>query len=313
MPHFSIIIPLYNKANHIARTIDSVLRQSFKDFELIVVNDGSTDGGEKVAWQYNDPRIKIINQPNGGESSARNSGINIASADYIAFLDADDTWDFDFLEIINELIIKFPTAAGYATHIRNSAILQQQVSLYFDATRGDDAWVIDNYFECLNSGYFPVTSSSVCIKKSLLIEIQGFNVNLKIGPDIDAWIKVFLAADIAISNRFAATYHTDAENRSINRLDFSIRELEFFEHLRKSYLKSTLDLKYYIALNEWSSKRIFLIVIRSIYQGNKRFAARVLRDNWKIISGRKKLIAIARLCTPNILVESIKKMRGSEK
>lgn len=312
MPKISVVVPLYNKANHVAQTIDSVLKQTFSDFELLVVNDGSTDGGERIVEAYPDARVRLINRDNGGESMARNTGIEKSTAKYVAFLDADDTWDSDFLEIIDGLTKNFPDAAGYATHIRDSSMLQKCGSLFYDPSRGDEAWMIENYFECLNSGYFPVTSSSVCVKRSTLIDIQGFSVNLRIGPDIDAWIRVFLAAGVAISNRYAATYHTDAENRSIHRPDFSMRELEFFEHLKISYLNPKLDRRSYAALNEWISKRIHQIVIRLIYQGNKRFAARVFLDHWRFMSGGQRWAGLARLCAPNRLVESVKKIRVRE-
>lgn len=90
MPQISVIIPLYNKETIIGRSIQSVLSQSFKDFELIIVNDGSTDGSTKVVKTFCDDRIFFIEQENGGPSKARNTGIRHAQGDWIVFLDADD-------------------------------------------------------------------------------------------------------------------------------------------------------------------------------------------------------------------------------
>src|SRR5690606_8126065 len=98
MPRFSVIIPLYNKENFVAATIDSVLAQSFSDFELIVVDDGSSDNSGQIVQSYTDKRITYIRTENRGVSSARNLGIEKASADYITFLDADDLWKPDFLQ-----------------------------------------------------------------------------------------------------------------------------------------------------------------------------------------------------------------------
>src|SRR5574344_1434815 len=99
----SVVIPLYNKERYIERAIRSVLNQSFQDFEIIVVNDGSTDQSVTIVKDINDSRIRIINQKNGGVSSARNKGISEAKYAIVAFLDADDVWKENHLEVIVEL------------------------------------------------------------------------------------------------------------------------------------------------------------------------------------------------------------------
>ena len=198
------------------------------------------------------------------------------------------------MKVINKLTEEFPEAGGYATHIRDSQSRQSQQCEVYDSTRLVESLIIENYFECLNSGYYPVTSSSACVKRSVLTNIKGFDESLTIGPDIDAWIRVFLNSGIALSNRYAATYHTDAENRSVHRPDYVSRELEFFVHLRDRYLTESLDGRSRVALNEWTSSRIHQIIIRCIYQGDKRFAARVLRGHWRDLTGRQQLVGAQR-------------------
>ena len=114
-PQISVIIPLYNKAPYIGRAIDSVISQTIQDFELIVVNDGSTDGGENIVAEYSDSRIFLINQKNSGVSVARNNGVNVANSELISFLDADDEWLPTYLETILKLVNKYPSAGIYAT------------------------------------------------------------------------------------------------------------------------------------------------------------------------------------------------------
>src|SRR5690554_7052561 len=97
---FSVVIPLYNKELSINNTIQSVLNQTFQDYEIVVVNDGSTDKSLEVVKQINDFRIRIINKLNGGVSSARNRGIEESKFDWIAFLDGDDLWMENHLEIL---------------------------------------------------------------------------------------------------------------------------------------------------------------------------------------------------------------------
>ena len=96
-PRVSVIIPLYNKAAHVRRSLDSVAAQTFRDFEVIVVDDGSTDGGERAAAEYADARFRLVSQKNAGPGAARNRGIREASGGLLAFLDADDEWLPEYL------------------------------------------------------------------------------------------------------------------------------------------------------------------------------------------------------------------------
>ena len=116
MPFFSVIIPLYNKAPYVAKTIESVLRQTFSDYELMVIDNGSTDGSGDIVAKYSDPRLQIHRiEENAGVSNARNKGVELTSAPYITFLDADDWWEPSFLEEMARLIEKHPSAGIYGT------------------------------------------------------------------------------------------------------------------------------------------------------------------------------------------------------
>lgn len=109
MSLISVIIPIYNQKKHLSRSIESVLNQSFKNLEIILVNDGSTDGSEKIIEEYaaKDKRIVTLHKENGGLSSARNAGIKISTGKYICFLDSDDYVDVDAYEKMHELITKY--------------------------------------------------------------------------------------------------------------------------------------------------------------------------------------------------------------
>jgi len=115
VPAVSVVIPLYNKGPHIARALNSVLAQTFQDFEVIVVDDGSTDDGAEVVRGVDDPRIRLIQQENRGVSAARNRGIEAARAELIAFLDADDEWLAEHLETIIRLRRNALEVGIYAT------------------------------------------------------------------------------------------------------------------------------------------------------------------------------------------------------
>src|ERR1022692_3824950 len=116
---FSVVIPLYNKAAYISTAIESVLNQDYLEFELIIVNDGSTDRSLEIIRLINDSlkeQFRIINQSNSGVSTARNNGVKAANYNFIAFLDADDWWDKDFLKEMNVLIVNYNEAGIYASN-----------------------------------------------------------------------------------------------------------------------------------------------------------------------------------------------------
>jgi len=115
MPEVSVVIPLYNKAPYIARALASVITQTCQDFEVIVIDDGSTDGGAEIVRRLDDTRIRVIRQENRGVSAARNRGIESARTDFIAFLDADDEWTPTHLEALLRLRDRYPHAGAYGT------------------------------------------------------------------------------------------------------------------------------------------------------------------------------------------------------
>lgn len=236
---FSVVIPLYNKERHIKRAVESVLSQKHQDFEIIIVNDGSTDSSLIEARSIADSRISIVNQTNSGVSKARNIGINKASHEYVAFLDADDAWLPNFLEIVNKLILEYPNAGAYCTSyvIRKSShnIVKSPSSKFFD-----ENWcgIIDDYFKYSMKTPL-ISASSVVIPRSVLKEVGAFNHQLSRGEDLDLWIRIALKYEIAYSNSTQAIYFLDAENRSfvdslnINKSIVSIAEEELADKQAK--------------------------------------------------------------------------------
>lgn len=205
----SVIIPLYNKEDTIARALDCVLAQTYQDFEVVVVDDGSTDDGAIVVERYADPRIRFIRQANAGVSAARNRGIEEAKGDYVAFLDADDEWLPEFLAEIVALQQEFPECRAQATNyifnsygVKSPTILRK---IPFDNERG----VLTNYFEVAAHSHPPVWTSAVCIERKLLQEIGGFPVGIKSGEDLLVWANVAVRTHWAYSMKPMAQYNFD--------------------------------------------------------------------------------------------------------
>lgn len=166
----SVVIPLYNKAHTIVNTLNTVLNQTYKDFEVIIVNDGSTDNGIEIINQnYNDKRIKIINQENTGVSAARNRGVEESKGEFIAFIDGDDEWHPEYLSTMYELIVKYPEAGLF---LCAGLICNANGSIgYRIAAKYEGVKCKINVFE--NPEVFSHTSATI-IRKSIFYKTHQF-------------------------------------------------------------------------------------------------------------------------------------------
>jgi glycosyltransferase involved in cell wall biosynthesis len=185
MSMFSVVIPLYNKEESIKKTIESVLNQMFNDFEIIIINDASTDNSLGVVESFKDKRIRVICKENGGVSSARNRGILEAKGDYIAFLDADDLWDNKYLLIMNKLINDFNNAFIFSCQFGFLNKNNISPANIVHKKRG----YIDNYYlEAIKAPL--IHTSSVIIKKSCFEILGLFNTRYKRGEDVEMWCRL---------------------------------------------------------------------------------------------------------------------------
>lgn len=204
-PLITVIMPLYNKAAEVGRAVESVLAQTVNDFELIIVNDGSTDNGPDLVRGIQNPRVRIIDQKNEGVSAARNRGIMEARAELIAFLDADDEWESDFLATIIRLRCNFPFCDAFATAYYYSTPDGQRRPVFF---RGmpKSPWegVADFCFPCDLDP--PISMSAIAVTKKAITSIGGFPVGITIGEDLLMRVRLRLEYDIAYSTHLCSIY-----------------------------------------------------------------------------------------------------------
>lgn len=194
----SVVIPLYNKRETIARTLQSVFSQILQPEEILVVNDGSTDGSEQEVIALNHPLIKLIHQSNVGVSAARNRGIEASSNDWIAFLDADDVWMPEFLETIQFLSLTYPKCQVLATayKLQDQNGESKNIILKKIPFKGEHG-LLSNYFEVAACSHPPVNSSSIVVKKTTIQSIGGFPIGVKSGEDLLTWAKLMTKFEIA--------------------------------------------------------------------------------------------------------------------
>lgn len=213
---FSVIIPLYNKELYIEKAVESVLEQTFREFELIVIDDGSTDKSRQRLEAIHDPRLTVISQPNAGVSTTRNRGVEIARYSWIAFLDADDWWHPDFLKELSALIVKYPDAVLYGSnyfYVKHGLHRVEEKGLAPEFTAG----YIDYVASYAASFCVPINCSFVVVRKTAFEAVGGFKPNLRMGEDFDLWIRLALVGKVAYINKPLAYSNQDADgtNRAI--------------------------------------------------------------------------------------------------
>lgn len=260
----SVIIPLYNKADSIYRTIKSVLTQSFTDFELIIVNDGSTDHSRNVVTQIQDPRIKLINQDNKGVSAARNRGAKEAEGEWLMFLDADD---IIYPESIRNLFIlkdKLPEAIIYCGNYITYYNEQKEI----EACNLDSSGYINDPFKYRWFKMWNIRLGSFIMKKDYFDVVNGFDQTLTKGEDV-LFTDSLQNFTIAYTSQIIMKYDREQSDWSNRK---SPIEKNISWHLRptnENYYKRLLD-----------AEIIGKDILRNILKPNIS-SVKLLQKNWK--------------------------------
>lgn len=235
---FSIVIPLYNKELSIRRTITSVLDQSFCEFEIIVINDGSSDNSRRVVESFQDKRIRLIDKENGGVSSARNRGVSESNFQWIVFLDADDIWKPGHLMTLFDMIQTFPEDKVFCTSFMRSTEIPSE-------REDSSVQIIEDYFKVAMQRSFFWTSVT-CIHKSVFEEVGCFPLGFSRGEDVELWNRIGRKYRFIKSNLITATYNVDSENK-LTRARFNYRSSTLYSvHERIKSFSSTSEKRYYL-------------------------------------------------------------------
>lgn len=242
----SVVIPLYNKDEYIVDTVASVLDQKFQDFELIIIDDGSTDDSvSEVEKHFSDPRIKLVRRQNKGVSIARNEGIQISKNQWIAFLDADDWWADNFLAEISEAIRLFPEKRLFASG--RSRVFKSGEERYknrFIPAEGKTDLV--DHFQVITKAHPPINSSNVVIHKSLFEEKGYFRSGMSRHEDHDLWLRLCSEEEIVFVNKNLSFYRKATDSSASQGL---YRADDFMQ-----YLGTLIELKQILNL----TKRAYL-------------------------------------------------------
>jgi glycosyltransferase involved in cell wall biosynthesis len=248
-PFISVIIPLFNKENHIFRSLDSVLNQEFCDFEILVVDDGSTDNSNQVVRNFDDKRIRLINKSNGGVSSARNLGILKSKGEYLFFLDADDVILMNSFLTFSNLICKYPSEMIFATNFAYSENNVQNVY----CRKMKEGVVKSPYKDIFSLNIF-LRTGNFLFHRSLINKNCMFNESISISEDLDFIFRLVEGKSLVYSPIVTFVYNRDNAELSKIKINDSKHYISIVE-LNGTFYKKMAISKYIISFygGLWSS------------------------------------------------------------
>ncbi len=232
-PGVSVVIPYFEQGLYLRRAVASVLRQTFEAFEVIVVDDGSSDGATNCLGGLTDRRVAVYRSDHLGVSAARNRGVSIARAPWVAFLDADDEWSPDFLESTQKPTQVVGGLCAVFTNLRDHKSGRALISRVIC-----DGPIVRDYFAAVleNEGQ-GMSSSSVLVSRPRLLACGGFPEGVGHGEDVDLWARLAWSGDVAFCDRVAAIYHSEVANSASKQ----VHSISAYPRILHSY-------------QEWSAK-----------------------------------------------------------
>jgi glycosyltransferase involved in cell wall biosynthesis len=215
----SVIVPLFNNSTSIEQTLRSILAQSYGNFEIIVVDDGSTDGGAEVVKSLGNPRVRLIQQANSGAAAARNTGIKQATGEWIAFLDADDLWSADNLASHLEILNRNPgivwSAGACNLRLANSRLvkmgLPKKLAMMLRDDIFEDAIFLIGRIYCMNT-------NTIMVRREIFENVGLMNTTLNTAEDLDMWLRIALKyPKLAYCHEPIAEYYVGNSNSLAHR------------------------------------------------------------------------------------------------
>ena len=298
MAFISVIIPLFNKEQFIKKTLLSVLNQTFSDFEILLINDGSTDKSVEVVNSFDDNRIILYTTKNKGVSHARNFAISKANSDLIALLDGDDQWEPNHLENLYKLYTSFPHCGLYATAYHKQFFNGKKINANFNGISKNHFGIIEDYF--LASTIDSIAwSSAVMIPKKIFRELGGFDEDMQSGEDTDLWIRIAHKKPVSFSSEATSNkifleskYHLSYSTTLIDQLKL----LQKFKHLESD----NFSFKKYMDLNRFS------VALKRKVAGDV-FTYNILKKEIDPLNLNTKQIIL--LNTPSIMIRLLKQFQ----
>lgn len=310
--HFSVVIPLYNKAPYITATIESVLAQAFVDFEVIVVDDGSSDGGAELVKAITDPRVRLVRQANAGVSAARNHAISLARGEWVAFLDADDWHHPSYLATLANVQNAYPdahTVAADFVHIPHAEgiwparwpVIQNvpEVELITDLP---SRWMAG---PC-------IFTSAVVVRTAQLKKMQPcFPLGESCGEDLDLWFRLAEHSPIALARTPLVAYRLGTEGCLTSGHETTTMQ-PFMHRMRERALSGELTVRQSRSLLRLVAQFQVTLARQAIVSGNRFEGLRWLLKGCRAAQSKRWwLTAVMALFLPAHLLENWQAYRSN--
>ncbi len=271
MPLISVIIPVYNGEKTIRETIESVLNQTFREFELLVINDGSQDRTLEIVESIQDSRLKVFSYPNAGQSTSRNRGIELATGEYISFIDADDLWTPDKLEAQVKVLQENPQAAvaySWTNWIDESSQL---------VGKGSHITEKGKVFAKLLLNDFVANGSNSLIRRQVLTEVGGFDASVTPAEDWDMWLRIAAHYEFVAVPSSQVLYRITPNSASFNVWKMEVSSLKVIEkafaqapeslhYLKRKSLGNRYKYLTYKSIEGYPERKKGLTAIRFLWQ-----------------------------------------------
>lgn len=311
MPTISVIIPVYNGQKTIKETIQSVLNQTFADWELIIVNDGSQDATLEIINSINDYRIKVFSYSNAGVSSSRNRGLDQARGEFISFLDADDLWTPDKLKEQLKALQENPQSAlaySWTSWIDQSGQLLRQGGHITVNGRVYDKLLVRDFIE---------SGSNPLIRKQALDKVGGFDCSITHGEDWEMWLRLAACYEFVAVSFPQVLYRVYPESASFDVLKMETGSLQIIErafaqkpeiaYLKRSILASRYKYLTFKALEGNLAQKNGLMAARFLWETLKNDLSLLRQAKLMLIVVIK--IAIALFLPPQLTLKLLNAMK----
>ena len=226
----SVVVPLYNKRPFVAQALASILAQGINDVEVVVVDDGSTDGGAELVRSLGIPQIVLVSQPNAGVSAARNRGIEVSTGELVAFLDADDWWLPGYLLAILSLHRAFPVAGFYCTGYWRVDTSGRELGASPSVLPSSTSGLLTDFYRLWRKGSFTSASAIVVSRRMLAALAPAFPEGERLGEDQDLWFRLAERAPVAFCSQALSVYRVDVAG-SATHGDQAVQVLPCFDRL----------------------------------------------------------------------------------
>ncbi|WP_179005527.1 glycosyltransferase family 2 protein [Winogradskyella forsetii] len=297
-PFFSVIIPLYNKEQYISECLKSALNQTFKNYEVVIINDGSTDDSVSIVESIISNKITLFSQENLGVSAARNNGAYNAKGTYLAFLDADDIWKPTHLELFKESIDNFPNAGLYANNYEIKYADDHIIPAKIQIEGNDDKpFVLTDFFKASIQDT-AVWTSAAAIKREKFFDYDMFNPIYLSSQDLDLWIRIALNEAIVFNPKSSMIYDKSIEG-SLGKTEDNDARFILFNSFH-SYENNNLSLKKYLDIKRYG------LALRTKIRGESKIYSDTLKTiDFRNLNSKQKIL----LKTPTFILQVLNKLR----